>query len=268
MDGVHDMGGRHGMGPIVREEDEPVFHAPWEARAFGVTMAAGALGGWKLDTARRARERLPPAQYLKSSYYEIWLAALEALLVETGILSEAEIAARLAQLAGEGEPPAPVPAGEFDARALRADKVAAVLARGRKARSDDVVKARFAAGDRVAARVAHPAGHNRVPRYIRGRRGIIEVDHGVFVFPDSRAHGQGDKPQHVYGVRFAADELWGADAAKGGGSVNIDRWDDYLEPARAAGTLRSCRPRSRCRRPPPRASLAGRRRPCARSSVG
>jgi len=98
VNGVHDMGGMHGFGPVVAEAHEPVFHAEWERRAFALTLAAGFLGEWNIDMSRFAREQMPPAAYLASSYYEHWLWGLEHLLVERGLLTREEIEARVAVL--------------------------------------------------------------------------------------------------------------------------------------------------------------------------
>ncbi len=98
MNGAHDMGGMHGMGPIEREENEPVFHAEWERRAFAITLAMGAQGLWNLDMSRFARENAEPAEYLEATYYEHWLHGLEVLLVENGLLTREEIAAREAEI--------------------------------------------------------------------------------------------------------------------------------------------------------------------------
>lgn len=98
MNGAHDLGGMHGFGPINPQADEPLFHAEWERRAFAITLAMGAYGAWNLDMSRHARERVNPAAYLASSYYQHWLRGLELLLVEKGLLSEAEIQARIAAL--------------------------------------------------------------------------------------------------------------------------------------------------------------------------
>ena len=98
MNGIHDMGGMHGLGPIDREENEPVFHHAWERRAFALNMAAGFLGEWNIDMSRYAREQMPPAEYLATSYYEHWLWGLERLLVEKGLLTRAEVEARVAEL--------------------------------------------------------------------------------------------------------------------------------------------------------------------------
>ena len=220
MNGIHDLGGMHGMGPAVREDDEPVFHHEWERRAFAITLAAGALRKWNLDMTRYAREQMPPAEYLATSYYEHWLYGLERLLAEHGLVTRAEMETgqRGAQRPPEG------------IRVLRAEDVDELLRRGASARVEEDIRSRFETGDRVVARELHPVGHTRLPRYVRGRRGTIDRDHGVFIFPDTHAMGQGRKPQHCYSVRFAARELWGPDASPRD-AVYVDLWDDHLDPA-------------------------------------
>jgi hypothetical protein len=101
MNGAHDLGGMHGFGCIDAEPDEPVFQSEWERRCFAITLAAGFLGEWNIDMSRYARERMDPALYLRTSYYEHWLHGLQLLLVERGLVSEEEIQARIAELAGE-----------------------------------------------------------------------------------------------------------------------------------------------------------------------
>jgi nitrile hydratase subunit beta len=113
---------------------------------------------------------------------------------------------------------------------LAAADAPAVLRRGGSARVDANVPARFAAGDRVTVRNLNPFGHTRAPRYVRCKTGLIERDHGVFIFPDTHAHGQGKRPQHVYSVRFTARDLWG-DEATSHDAVYVDLWDEYLTPA-------------------------------------
>ena len=223
MNGAHDLGGMHGFGPVVAEPDEPVFHAEWERRAFALTLAMGAWRRWNLDMSRSAREQMPPAEYLATSYYEHWLFGLERLLGETGLLTAEELA-RVAR----GE----VAAGGGAVRegALRPDGVERMLRNRRAARLDEPVEPRFRVGQAVLARNVHPRGHTRIPRYVRGRRGVIDRDHGVFIFPDTHAAGAGTRAQHVYSVRFAARELWGPDA-RAADSVYVDLWDDYLEAA-------------------------------------
>jgi nitrile hydratase beta subunit len=220
MNGAHDMGGMQGMGPVVAEADEPVFHADWEARMLAMFYAMGAWGRWNIDMGRFARENVPAVEYLSRSYYQIWLHALERLLVEKDLVSRAEIDAANAgdHAARTAEPP------------LKAGQVAGVLARGSTARVDATVAPAFAVGDAVRALNRHPRGHTRAPRYVRGRTGTVVRDHGVFIFPDTHAVDGTKKPQHVYAVRFSARELWGPEASPHD-SVMVDLWDDYLEPA-------------------------------------
>ena len=219
MNGIHDMGGMHGMGPITEEKNEPVFHQEWEGRMFAINRAMGAWRKWNLDASRHSRELIPPAEYLRMSYYERWLAGTVDLIVQSGLATRAEI---------ETGMPA---AGSVKAvPALSVDNAVTLVAKGVPANRDVKVAARFQVGQRVRARNINPVGHTRLPRYVRGKLGTIERDHGVFVFPDTNAHFRGEKPQHVYSVRFAARDLWGEQAAPMD-SVYVDAWDDYLEPA-------------------------------------
>ena len=219
MNGVHDMGGMHGMGPIEPEANEPVFHTRWEARAFALTLAMGAWRKWNIDASRHSRELIPPAEYLRMSYYEKWIAGLVELSVKAGLVTREEIeSGSPAEGSGKATPP------------LTADKVAKMLAKGGPARRDVAVAPRFQAGQPVRARNINPASHTRLPRYARGKLGIVDRDHGVHVFPDSNAHFLGEKAQHVYSVRFAARELWG-EQASAHDAVYIDLWDDHLDPA-------------------------------------
>ena len=225
MNGAHDLGGMHGFGPVVAEPDEPVFHAEWERRAFGLTLAMGAWRRWNLDMSRSAREQMAPAEYLATSYYEHWMFGLLRLLVEKGLLSPEELAR-----VQRGEPTTFSGSAPVQEGALRSEGVPRMLQNRLAARRDDPVAPKFRVGEEVRARNIHPVGHTRVPRYVRGHRGVVAIDHGVFVFPDTHAAGEGTKPQHVYSVRFAAQELWGADASARD-SVYVDLWDDYLEAA-------------------------------------
>jgi nitrile hydratase beta subunit len=218
MNGVHDMGGMHGMGPIELEENEPVFHAPWESRVFALNLAVSAWRKWNIDASRHQRELIPAAEYLRMSYYEKWLTGLIDLIVKSRLATTAEIE--------NG-----IPAKESAKRtpALTVEQVAAGKARGGSAKRDVPVSPRFTVGQQVRARNLNPLGHTRLPRYARGRIGTIDRNHGVFVFPDSNAHFLGEHPQHVYSVRFSARELWG-EHAPAHDAVYLDMWDDYLEP--------------------------------------
>lgn len=216
MNGAHDMGGKHGFGPVVQEENEPAFHGEWEERMLAIALSAGG-GRWNLDTSRFTRENVPPAHYLSRSYYEMWLDGVESLVVSTDMVTSDELAAAL-----DGEHFEPVTQPTF-----ADDDVEPAMRAGGSARVDADVAPLFTPGQRVQASVNAPPTHTRCPQYVRGRQGVIARDHGVFIFPDTHAHGQGQKPQHVYAVRFEADELWGD--ANQGGAVYVDLWDDYLE---------------------------------------
>ena len=218
MNGIHDMGGMHGMGPIQVEKNEPVFHEPWEGRTWALNIAARA-GQRNLDNSRYGIEVLPPADYLRMSYYEKWHVRLVELLVQTGLVSRQEV-----------ENGKPAPGSAKSTPPLSADQVPKLLAAGALASRNVPVAARYQVGQRVRARNVNPTGHTRLPRYARGKLGAIHTDHGVFVFPDTNAHFLGEKPQHVYSVRFAARELWGEQASPRD-AVYIDLWDDHLEPA-------------------------------------
>lgn len=217
MNGIHDLGGMAGFGPVIREDNEPVFHSGWEGRMFALATSVLAAAGVSADEFRHAIERIPPAAYLASSYYERWLAAVETLAVERGIVSRGELIARLS---AAGIDPAQI------ARPAQGN----ALATAQEKSSAQPRRARFRIGDRVRARNLNPAGHTRLPRYARGKAGVIARDWGGFVFPDTNAHHAGGRPQHCYSVAFAARELWGK-SAPARQRVYVDLWEDYLEPA-------------------------------------
>lgn len=224
MNGVHDMGGLQGFGPVQIEPDEPLFHAAWERRALGLTLAMGASGQWNIDLSRAARESLPPAVYLSSSYYEIWIRGLERLMLQRGLVSTAELQ--------QGQPIGP---SRPLARVLQADAVPATLARGSPTTRPGLAPARFAPGDRVRALNLNPKGHTRLPRYVRGHVGTVTLVHGCHVFADrhaSTAPGApfDDRPEWLYTVVFDGAELWGPDAEPGT-QVSVDAWEPYLEAA-------------------------------------
>ena len=214
MDGIHDMGGMDGVGPIPIERDEPVFHAEWEGRLYAINSAMSAWGEWNIDAGRACMERLAPVVYLQSPYYQRWLYRMENLLVERGMVTPAELASGTPE--GRSREP------------LSTEDVFERLRAARSARVDQPVEAKFKVGDAVLVRNIHPTGHTRTPRYARGRRGVIDRDHGVFIFPDTHAEFKGESPQHLYSVRFTSRELWGPEAAQSD-KVYLDMWDDYLD---------------------------------------
>jgi nitrile hydratase len=220
MNGPHDLGGQMGFGRVAPEADEPIFHAPWEKRALALTIAAGAMGHWSIDESRHARESLHPADYYRSSYYEIWIKGLEVLLARHGFVSMEELAA------GHALTPGTTPK-----RTLAAADVPAVIARGGPTERDPgACRPAFALGERVRVRNIHPTAHTRLPRYVRDHIGRIEAVQGFHVFPDANAHGQGEAPQWLYTVIFDATELWGPDSDPRG-RVSIDAWESYLDRA-------------------------------------
>jgi nitrile hydratase subunit beta len=211
-----DLGGRAGQGRVVPESEGALFHAPWERKALALTLAMGATGVWNIDMSRRARETLP--DYGSLSYYEIWIKALEKLLVEHALVEVDELSA------GQRHGPArPVP------RVLRATEVPAVLSAGAPTNRPPHTAARFVTGQRVRTRSGEVGHHTRLPGYVRGKVGRIDRVNGVHVFADTHARGLGEQPQWLYTVAFTARELWGEEAGEDL-TVSIDAWEPYLEP--------------------------------------
>lgn len=216
MNGAQELGGMHGFGPVRPESGEPRFHAEWERRVCALTLAMGATGQWNLDMTRAARESLPPAQYLASSYYEIWFEALKKQLVEAGLATAEEMHDGVMRLSAAPH-----------VRWLTPDQIAAALARGDSTQRDAPGPAKYQVGGAVRTKRINPIGHTRLPRYCRGRTGTVVLVHGAHVFPDARAAGLGEQPQWLYTVRFDAKELWGSDTTAS--SVCVDCWEPYLE---------------------------------------
>jgi nitrile hydratase beta subunit len=219
VNGIHDMGGMHGFGKVEPEADEPVFHAPWEGRVLALRRALGAWRKWNIDAGRHSIETLPPADYVRMSYYEKWFASAIKLVLGAGLISQREFET------GRRDPAAPVMMPP-----LTADKVMPAILKGGPTQREIAARPRFSAGQSVCAREINVPGHTRLPRYVRGRRGTIERDHGAHVFPDSNAKLEGENPQYLYTVRFAARELWG-EGANPADAVYLDLWEEYLDGA-------------------------------------
>lgn len=204
MNGVHDLGGMDGFGTVDVEANEPVFHLPWEGVVFGLVSAMSVQRLSNTHIFRHAIERMKPSHYLGSSYYEHWLTALATLLVERGVVFRAELEAR----AGGCIPPVRSGLAAHSAPSAAAP--------------------RFAVGSSVAVRNAHPLGHTRCPRYVRGKRGVVTRVDDRFPLPDVAAHGGERCEQYAYNVRFDGHELWG-DASDSAAVVYVDLWESYLE---------------------------------------
>ena len=211
MNGVH--------GPIEIDPDEALFHHPWQRTVLGMALAMGATGTWNLDQSRFMRESLPPDYYLSAGYYRIWLAALEKLLVQHGLITKQELTSGLST-----HSPMKLK------RLLTASQVAAALAAGSPVDRAEHSPAGFAVGDAVTVRHRHVPGHTRLPGYLRGHKGVVHRVHGCHVFPDSHAQGLGEDPQWLYNVCFTAQELWGS-ARLQAAAVHVDCWQPYLQDA-------------------------------------
>jgi len=222
MDGIHDLGGRQGFGPVVAEKDEPVFHARWEAGVYTIVhrlLAEGLISN--VDQFRHAVERIDPIAYLTHGYYGRWLGGVENLLTEAGVvtttgLNEAVLAR--GGDAGEGMAARPDP----DARPLPPPSAPGA---GRALNETP----RFSIGQSVITAANSVSGHTRLPAYARQRIGTVVALQGGWVLPDSNAHGRGENPQHLYCVRFSGSELWG-DEAEPGQFVHLDLFESYLQP--------------------------------------
>lgn len=209
MDGVHDLGGTQGFGPVEVEADEPVFHHEWEGRTFGVALGALGAGGFNTPMFRHAIERMDPGHYLTSSYYEHWLTAVATLVVEAGMISGTELDARVGAFP-LARPPA-----------VGADDAETGLPAG---------EPRFAVGEAVRVRDLQFAGHTRCPRFVRGRRGVVVRIEPTAPVPEVEAHRRERLLEPTYGVRFEAAELW-SDTTEAKTAVHVDLYERYLEPA-------------------------------------
>ena len=228
MNSAHDVGGMHGFGPVVAEEDEPYFHAAWERSAFAVNLLGIGQGiTGTLDSNRHSVERMGNVPYVSTSYYEHWMAGVERRLIENGILDDEELHARREAVRKDFDRYALPPAEGADGLTE--------LARGMVKHGAPTLRTierepRFSVGDRVITSRRSPRSHTRLPRYARGRVGTIISYHGAHVLPDTNAHDLGECPEPLYCVCFEAAELWGT-AAESPSAVNIDLWESYLEPA-------------------------------------
>jgi nitrile hydratase beta subunit len=207
MDGPHDLGGRMNFGPVFIEPDEPVFRERWEAAALVmVGVVSAQLPNSTPSYFRHTVERMDPAHYLSSPYYEHWLTAAATMAVEAGLSSPKELETR-----AHGPFPLARPA-----RSVRVND----LGTG---------SPRFAVGDRVRVWQRHPLGHTRCPEYLLGHVGVVTRKHGSFSLPDVEVHSTRRVREAVYAVRFDAGEIW-QDGQVGVG-LNADLWDSYLEKA-------------------------------------
>jgi nitrile hydratase beta subunit len=232
VNGIHDMGGMHGFGTIQYLREEPPFRKEWEGRMFALLATVTGVGLMNVEEWRHGMERMSPAEYLTSSYYEHWLHSVVDLLDQKGIMSIADLEERMAQMKRRRRTKdGPDKAGRNTKAMLRKEMVAGALAAGQSTRSDVAIEPRFKVGQRVRAKNLQSLGHTRLVRYVRGKVGVVEADFGVFTLPDTMAHGNVPTPQHVYSIAFASEELWGP-RANPQNSSRVGLWEDYLDPVR------------------------------------
>src|ERR1700690_1691181 len=163
MDGMHDLGGKQGFGPVRYTLNAPAFHAAWEVRANSLYALAVRIGIFNMDEYRHAIERMDPRHYLAASYYERSLTSLATLLVEKGVVTREEL-----ELRAQGSFPLAAPSAP--------------------GRSNVPTRERLQSGDRVRVRSDFVPGHVRMPGYIRGKTGVIVGESPVYPFPDAHAH--------------------------------------------------------------------------------
>jgi len=218
LDGIHDLGGKQGHGPVAVDDGDAAFHHDWEAREWGISNCAR-TPGITIDWWRHCRELILPADYLARPYFDSWAQTDFATFIEAGWISFAEIANGRADPAIE-LPLEPAPAMDLE-QVVAADRAAA-------RRFDAAIEEppAFAVGDTVRTLGHGHRGHTRLPQYARGHRGKINAYHGAHVFPDLSARGI-EVHRHCYNVRFESAELWGGEAA-GKDCVYLDLWQDYL----------------------------------------
>ena len=201
MNGMHDVAGMHGFGPLSIEPDEPVFYARWHGVVTAIAERLVEPGLYGNDSQfRYAIEKMSPRDYLETGYYTKWLRAIEEVLLYSGAITAEEL---------------------VDGRAMQAPSKP-----HRRSDPPQAVLAKFQAGDAVVARVINAPKHTRMPRYVRGKRWLVRFQLGPQLFPEAGVVGD-EAWEHCYAVEFDAHELWGEEAF-GGGSVCVDLWESYL----------------------------------------
>ncbi len=229
MNGVHDLGGTDGLGPVAVEKDEPVWHSEWEKAAFALFATNFRAGLFNVDMFRYGIEQMHPADYLLSPYYEHWMHTAEHYAVKAGVIDPAELDEKTQYYLDHPDEPLP---DRTDPELLAF--VDAAVKGGAPARRDSDAEPAFRVGDQVTVTVDSPLEHTRKARYIRGRSGVVEHAHGTFIYPDSAGNGRGEDPKHVYTVKFTNAELWGDEHAEPNGAVYFDVWEPYLVPSEGA----------------------------------
>jgi nitrile hydratase len=206
MDGMHDLGGRQGFGPVRFTHDAQAFHARWEVRVNSLYAHAVRRGLFNMDEYRHAIERMEPRHYVTASYYERSLTSLATLCVEKGLVTREELERR-----AQGAFPLAMPSAP--------------------GRSNAPTRESFAIGDRVRVRLDSVPGHMRMPGYIRGKSGVVVGISPAYPFPDAHAHGVAAEDEPTYDVRFRSEDLWPGSAEPA--LVHAGVFESYLERVKA-----------------------------------
>ncbi len=214
MDGIHDLGGKQGFGPVRQQRDFIPFETPWEARMWALSFYVGS-SDLTIDRFRHLIELLDPVDYLTHTYFDKWYFSVVTDMVASGSFRDEELKSGRASVA------APPPASLSLAEVLEAVRG---YSRSFKREIDDAPI--YSVGQIVRTQKYGISGHTRLPAYARNRQGHVIAHHGAHVLPDTNVNGV-EAPQHLYTVRFAARELWGLDAAQND-FVSIDAWESYL----------------------------------------
>jgi nitrile hydratase len=202
MDGMHDLGGKQGFGPVRWTQDATAFHEPWEVRANSLYAFAVKSGLFNMDEYRHAIERMEPAHYLTASYYERSLTGFLTLCVEKGVVTREELERRAGGAIPLASPSAP-------------------------GRANAPNRERFQVGDRVRVRMDSVPGHMRMPGYIRGKPGVVVGISPPYPFPDAHGHGIESEDEPTYDVRFRTEDLWPGSSDKA--LVHVGVFQSYLE---------------------------------------
>lgn len=228
MNGVFDLGGTDGLGPIDAPPEEPPFSHDWERAVFAMQLSC-MIGGWfGIDSFRHGIEQMDPVTYLSTSYYEHWLHSFEHHGIAKGHIDPDELDRRTQHFLDH--PDAPLPSHEPNPQLI--EIVETLSKQGAPAARPTDAPIGFHVGDVVRVRSVAPLGHTRMARYVRGKVGTVVAYRGSFVFPDSAGNERGEDPQHLYTIQLSGAELWGEEYADPRTSSTFDVWEPYIEMVR------------------------------------
>ena len=222
MDGIHDLGGRHGFGKIDVNEKEVQFHEPYEGRVRSIVNAMTQAPDWSIDWFRHCRELISPTDYLTRPYFDQWVQTYAAMLVNSELATVDELATGKSVSAVDGFPPP-----------LNAEQARATVLKARRFDAEVSAKPCYRSGDKVQTITKVTNGHTRLPGYARGHTGIVIAHHGAHIYPDGMAVNE-KRHEHLYTVEFAMDQLW-PEVTDSTDTVTLDLWETYLNECDANG---------------------------------